>query len=867
MAETKLGPLIDDDVVSLDGYRLFRRDRNTRGGGVALFINTCFRVKILATSTHLWIRKPGLPKYLFCEIAGHGVFPIFVAVVYRPPDAPFFEGTDFVPSLQLHLQSNSTKVILGDFNADQLSLMKHDARIVRSLCSDLGLQQVLYGPTHHTSDGDTLLDLRMIDNEDTLLSYWKTDVSFIDGHDLITATLRAVVPRQTLTSDICYRDFSALDVDEFTVHLMSSDWSIFGESAAPVVDLVSCLICHLGDAISAAVPVKTVKKDSKRKPWFTARIDRLVAIRDRLYRVYRRVRSRRALLEYRAARDRAHGEVESARQLFFGQRLKVLSDPGLIWKELRRLGVVPVDNVTQDFDPEVLNAYFAGVSFDPNELSVDVFLDSFLGEACAADKGFSFGPVTAEDVRSAILPFSSGAKGTDGIPKSIKNPSEAGDYRPIALLCFLSKVLERLASLQILEYLAERSILDPRQTGFRPFNSTQTALLRLTDDIRTGIDRRELTMLLLFDFSKAFDSVSHVRLLRKLVGYGFSAAAVRWIASYLSGRTQSTVGGASGMSSSRPLNRGVPQGSVLGPLLFLLFINDVAGGLGQGIQHLIYADDLQIYLSFSRADIEVATCVMSSAAKCIMDWAACNRLRLNVAKTKAIIFGSQFFINELYSLPNLSIDIDGASVSFDSSVRSLGVVLDSKLTWKEHVAGITRRVHSVMYRLRFFRTSTSQGLRKHLIETLVFPVVDYCCLVYAGLSEELSLRLQRLINMGIRYIFGMRWDEHITPYRLRLGWMLSGTRRKYFLGCQTFRALRLGEPVYLADLFVLSRGVRLVRGEVNRLLIKSFRTEAMRRSFQTSAAYFWNSLPSLIRDQPSLPAFKLALRAYLRDNP
>ncbi|XP_015119647.1 uncharacterized protein LOC107042907 [Diachasma alloeum] len=798
-------------------------------------------------------------------------------------------------------------MILGDFNADQLSLTRHDAPIVCSLCSDFGLQQVPYGATHHTSDGDTLLDLCVIDNEDTLLSYWKTDVPFIDGHDLIPATLRAVVPRQTLTSDICYRDFSALDVDELTVHLMSSDWSIFGESAAPVVDLVSCLICYLGDAISAAVPVKTVKKDLKRKPWLTARIDMLVAVRDRLYRVYRLVRSRRALLEYRAARDHAHGEVESARQLFFGQRLKVLSNPGLIWKELRRLGVAAVDNVTQDFDPEVLNAYFAGVSFNPNELSVDVFLDSFLGAACAADKGFSFGPVTAEDVRSAIRHFSSGAKGTDGIPKSvvsaalpvltdylvtiynascssacfpsqwkkslvvalptIKNPSEAGDYRPIALLCFLSKVLERLASLQILEYLAERSILDPRQTGFCPFNSTQTALLKLTDDIRTGIDRRELTMLLLFDFSKAFDSVSHVLLLRKLVGYGFSAAAVRWIASYLSGRTQSTVGGASGMSSSRPLNRGVPQGSVLGPLLFLLFINDVAGGLGQGIQHLIYADDLQIYLSFSRADIEVATCVMSSAAKCIMDWAACNRLRLNVAKTKAIIFGSQFFINELYSLSNLSINIDGASVSFDSSVRSLGMVLDSKLTWKEHVAGITRRVHSVMYRLRFFRTSTTQGLYKHLIETLVFPVVDYCCLVYAGLSEELSLRLQRLINMGIKYIFGVRWDEHITPYRLRLSWMLSGTRRKYFLGCQTFRALRIGEPVYLADLFVLSRGVRPVRGEVNPLLINSFRTEAMRRSFQTSAAYFWNSLPSLVRDQLSLPAFKLALRAYLRDNP
>lgn len=98
MSETKLGASVDD-VVTLEGYRLFRRDRNTRGGGVALFINNCFRVKILASSTHIWTAKPGLLEFLFCEIARHGVLPIFVAVVYRPPEAPFPEGSDFLPLL------------------------------------------------------------------------------------------------------------------------------------------------------------------------------------------------------------------------------------------------------------------------------------------------------------------------------------------------------------------------------------------------------------------------------------------------------------------------------------------------------------------------------------------------------------------------------------------------------------------------------------------------------------------------------------------------------------------------------------------------------------------------------------------------
>ncbi|XP_015123003.1 uncharacterized protein LOC107045302 [Diachasma alloeum] len=289
--------------------------------------------------------------------------------------------------------------------------------------------------------------------------------------------------------------------------------------------------------------------------------------------------------------------------------------------------------------------------------------------------------------------------------------------------------------------------------------------------------------------------------------------------------------------------------------------------LAQDIQHLVYADDLQIYLRFSRKDLEDATVRMGDAARCIMDWALRNRLHLNVAKTKAIIFGSQSYVNDVYSLPGRSISIGDSTLPFETSVRSLGVVLDSKLTWKEHITSISQRVGSVMFRFRFFRASTTFELRKHLIETLVFPLVDYCCLVYGGLSAELSLRIQRLVNMGVRFVFGVRRDEHIAPFRGRMGWMTCEARRNYFLACLTYRILRSGEPSYLADFFVANHSVRPVRGEVCPLLIKPFRTESLRRSFHVSAAYLWNSLPSSIRDLPTILSFKIALRTFLSDNP
>ena len=235
----------------------------------------------------------------------------------------------------------------------------------------------------------------------------------------------------------------------------------------------------------------------------------------------------------------------------------------------------------------------------------------------AGDKGFSFREVTFADVVLAVAHFSSQGKGEDGIPQNVivkplpiighhlvtlfnsllsngvfptawkrahlvplkktAIPSAVSDFRPIALVCFLSKVLEKLVHDQIVEFLGAKKILDPLQTGFRRHNSTQTALLKLTEDIRTGIDsdKRLLTILLLFDFSKVFDTISPSRLLRKLMGMGFSRSVLLWVKSFMSGRNQRVVTKSNGESGWLTINIGVPQGSILGPLLFSLYINDL----------------------------------------------------------------------------------------------------------------------------------------------------------------------------------------------------------------------------------------------------------------------------------------------------
>ena len=191
----------------------------------------------------------------------------------------------------------------------------------------------------------------------------------------------------------------------------------------------------------------------------------------------------------------------------------------------------------------------------------------------------------------------------------------------------------------------------------------------------------------------------------------------------------------------------------------------------------------------------------------------------------------------------------------------------SNFSWNKHVLHVSRCVHQALYKLKFNKNSLSTELRIKLITTLVIPHIDYCCLVYHGLSSELNVKLQRLVNCCIRFIFNLRRDEHITPFRHRLGWLSTENRRLYFLGCQTYRIFHLRSPSYLLELFA-SPDPEVRRSDRSGSSLQTFhisfhRTATYRNSFCLSSIYFWHSLPRDIASASSLNSFKCLLHSYL----
>jgi len=274
--------------------------------------------------------------------------------------------------------------------------------------------------------------------------------------------------------------------------------------------------------------------------------------------------------------------------------------------------------------------------------------------------------------------------------------------------------------------------LNACQSGFRSLHSTLTALLEATNSWSVNIDNGLVNGVIFIDLKKAFDTTDHDILLRKLVNYGVDPNSLRWFKSYLSGRTQRCqVNGQ--LSNSKPVTCGVPQGSNLGPLLFLVYINDLPNCLNCGTPRM-FADDTSI--SYASDSLEELQNVLNSELKCLHSWLITNRLRLNIAKTEFMTIGSRQKLKAIDG--RINVKINELDINRVNSVKSLGVYIDDHLTWSTHIDKISKKIASAIGALKRIRSYIPTNTAVQVYQALIQPHFDYCCSVWDGLSETLS---------------------------------------------------------------------------------------------------------------------------------
>ena len=441
--------------------------------------------------------------------------------------------------------------------------------------------------------------------------------------------------------------------------------------------------------------------------------------------------------------------------------------------------------------------------------------------------------------------------------------SSPSNYRPISNLDFVSKILERLFSSRLQSHILNSSNFNSQQSAYRPRYSTETALLSTVNSIRRSSDAGSSTLLVSLDLSAAFDTIDHNILIRRLgIRFGVTGLVLSWLQSYLSNRTQSVrIGGQ--FSFSTDCTSGVPQGSVLGPLLFSVYTSPTADIAKMfDVSQSQYADDTQLFVALSPTNISDGVERLSSCLSVLHQWFCLNGMALNPDKSEAIVFGTRQRHPAYSSLT--SVDVCGHQVPITNHIKVLGVTLDSHLTMANHITSVCRSSFYHIRAFRHIRSALTEDMSKSVATSLVGSRVDYANSILHGSAQKHIARLQRVQNALARVVSGPGAAYRSSSLTLQsLHWLPVEQRINYKIAMVTFNALHTGQPEYLRSLLnyrVSSRALRSSDAIV--LSVPCFRTEFGSRAFSTSAPRIWNSLPPSIRSNTSCSTFRRHLKTH-----
>ena len=897
VSETWLTGDVLDAVLLVPGYRLFRCDRpgGRRGGGVAILVSNDLRVSRLHDTSD---SEPGI-EALWLSIGGAGRAQVVVGAIYRPPGTLTVRLCGAIrEQFEMALAAGKPVYALGDFNVNMLSADSADTVHFNSLLRDFNMSQLISEPTH-PHPVPSLLDLAVtnVPSADIHVSVLPDIVA--DHLPIVVRPPASHVRRPPTT--ICSRPWNRVDWDAFSADILNADWGLF--YAADDVNSKLAIFMRIWDATADVhAPVKRMTLRRPTCPWLRdEEVREVIAERDAARRAWAASRSVADRNEYKRLRNLSKLVLSRARRSHLTESL--YTDARRFWNRLKQYGAdfsatgsknaPPPD---QDaLSPDQLNQHFAGVG-----ARVAAEASQAAHDAGACDTGprpyrvcaDAFVPhcITLPDLVLTVSRLSaSRAVGVDGIPMAAvrsclpavgpailhlvnssistltfpdawkvaivtpihksgdqKNP---GNFRPISILPALSKILEKVVCSQLTSYLITNHVLSPSQYAYRPSHSTEDAVLDIVEWAARSVDAGDVASLTSIDLSKAFDSIDHQLLLTKLEWYGISS---HWFSSYLSGRSQLVRGGS---TAALPLSHGVPQGSIVGPILFLLFANDLSCFLPHG--HLVsYADDTQILDSApsNLRDLQVLKSRAEENIKCLQHWFSLNSLKMNADKTCFTLLGTQ---NSIDKAVDFVLRVNNVDIRPAKHIKVLGVLLDPTLSWEPHISSVVRRTNAILVSLFKIRHHLSPEILKILVQSHVFPHLQYCSSVWGGATNSRLDRLQRIIHFAARLVSGLRKYDHVSPALTALGWL--GVREVIARrdAVNVYRALHVAAaPGALRAMFrprsaVSGRRTRATAAGAAVLELPRFRLTAARRLFPYRAAAAWNALPRHVTDAAS----------------
>ena len=895
ISESFLKPSLLSTQFSLPGFKLIRNDRTGKGGGgVAIYLRADLSYSVITASPSEY---SGSAEHLFIEVTLHHS-KLLLGVYYSPSlHVDYFSS--FETLLESFCPAYDHTIIMGDFNT---CLLKNDSRSSKlsSLLTSVNLSILPLSATHHSPNATpSLLDLMIVSNTNSVATHGQTTSCF-SYHDLIFLSYKIRPPKRK-PKFLLLRNFQSVNLEALKSDASSIDWTAVTTSNS-IDDKVNAFNKAVTTLYDKHAPIRRVKVKHFPAPWLTQDIRSLMRKRDLAKRKFKKCPSDHNLACYKKLRNRCNRMCRDSKRSHIHNSIKNLNS-AQIWKFLKSVGIgKSPHNSGVNIDLSALNKHF---SLPPVCLEDHIKQDTLrqlLNKPIPKCELFYFEAVSECDVKRYFLSITSKAVGDDEISYKMINyildellsilthimnyslttssfpsawkkayiiplpktptPSSVSHYRPISILPLLSKILELTVHKQLSSFLSNKNLLNPFQSGFRSYHSTVTALLKVTDDIRFAMDNKQLTILVLLDFSSAFNSVDFDVLLSILQSLNVSPPVLAWFNSYLRGRSQS-VRHDDSSSDWCDITAGVPQGGILSPLLFSVFINSISETITSNYH--LYADDLQLYRHFSVADTVTAINQLNLDLESITSWAKSFGLLVNPDKSQAIIIGSRHLCNSFDQSRVPPVMLNGVSITLSKTVRNLGVILDNNLSWCSHVSDICRKVYFSFHSLKRLQNLLPFNTKITLVQTLLLPLFDYADVCFIDATEELLNKLERLQNLCLRFIFGLRKYDHVSQYRNELKWLPIRYRRDCHVLYLLYNIINNPSfPSYIRERFeFLFPSDHHCRPNTYLLLkIPRHTTRFYNNSFSVQAVRLWNALPADIRASPTIATFKRRLKEH-----
>lgn len=901
LSETFLKPEISDAAVNFENYVWVRNDRTGKGrGGVALLVSSRLRFKELARSPSLYSRSP---EFIFIEVECNG-YKVVLGVVYRPPKiGKIQEVFELVGRI---LTSHSNIILLGDFNADMASDSFYK-RQLQLLINNYNFQLLPMDTTFHAPSSSSFLDLILVNDSDLISKFGQCHVPGISRHDLIFCACtiklaKCVEPVKMI------RDKRKFNENDFIKAGMDLDWNaVYLESDIDKkVEIFNTLVLELYNKFC---PLRKIKPKHLPAPWISDDIRSLMGVRDTAYKRYTRSKTVENRKNYKRLRNQVKQILRNAKNRYFNALFhKNLSSKDL-WNIFRGLGIskdkrggvilpVPVDQLNDHFVhvtgnarvdtavPDVIQEY---ISLRPGGISMvlDQVSEERVRECLFMVKSTSLGSddlsieilhILADVVTSVLCHIYNKCLETGFYPtqwkraivmplKKVPTPKSANEFRAINLLCAPGKVFDKLIYIELNNYVMSNNLINDRQSAYKASYSAETALICVLDDVRRAMDNRKITIFVGVDFSRAFDLIRHDVLLAILRSFGLSNLLVRLFESYLSGRSQSTRAPDGSLSSWRDVTIGIPQGSVLSGLLFVIFSNSIPNGLIY-CSHMLYADDLQLYLSCDVSELDVAIAKVNADLAYIFDWCNKHSMTINGLKSKAMFIGNTRLLTKVEAGIVPPIEIGDNTLEFVQQFKNLGIVVTNTLNWEFQVSDICKKVFRGLYQLRRVAYDFPLHIRAQLAQSLLVPYFEYAPLAFCDLNSEQSDRLQRALNCVVRFVCRLRLDDHVTASYLRLGWLKIAERKKLNMATMLFKILKFQRPVYLFNQFKYLSSIHTLstRNADATLLIPKHNTILFSKSFLSQSISLHNDSTDLFDLSKTVNSFRNDYKRQLLDN-